>query len=405
MYTSSYKRLRGRIFYWLFEVVRTLNLPLPPIQNPCTLVADSPGTGILKAGPIVKDTSTAEETGTTYPYFNHRAYQAEGRWSRRTFVGKWRRLGGHDPLWRPPPPSVLRRTLSELKPVCLWLEALPKDPTFRGSSFEVPVATAAVQQDAQNPDTGYLTLLQFANDRDTLYALLEHLSETLRPHGIRTLTGPTHLLPHLGGGALSSHWQLPPPTDTPYNPPYVSEHLDALTSPVDTLSLFHFETRVEKSPTEGAVVLQALEPRHLPNTLPLLQTACSATTLSPPDAAEVQAILRWLEPRQPFGFFATLPGAPETPVGFALLYPDSVPRAGLRRARARTGRLLGGVLPDARRQGVGRTLLSAALKEARTRGWDSVSVGPVSQKGDAAAFLEACGGVRQQGYTLYKTKL
>ena len=350
---------------------------------------------------------SAEETGTTYPYFNHRAYQAEGPWSRRTFVGKWRRLGGRDPLWRPPPPSILRRTLSDLSPTCLWLEALPKDPSFRGSSLEVPVATAAVRQDTQNPGTGYLTLLEFVNDRDTLRALLEHLSETLRPHGIRTLLGPTHLLPHLGSGTLSSHWQLPPPADTPYNSPYVSEHLDALMSPVDTLSLFHFETsQVEKRPTGGAVVkVQALEPQHLSNTLPLLPTAFSATTLAPPDAAEARAILRWLEPQRPFGFLASLQNAPGIPVGFALLYPDSGPRTRLRRKRVRTGRILGGVLPNAQRQGVGRTLLSAALTEARARGWDSVSVGPVSQKGDAAAFLEACGGVRQQGYTLYKTKL
>lgn len=176
-------------------------------------------------------------------------------------------------------------------------------------------------------------------------------------------------------------------------------------SPVDTLSLFYFETgQVEKNLTGGAAVkVQALEPQH-PDILPLLQTT-SSTTLSPPDAAETQAILHWLEPQQPIGFSATLPGALETPVGFALLYPNSVPRTGLRRGRVRTGRLLGGVLPGARRQGVGRTLLSAALKEARARGWNSVSVGPVSQKGDAAAFLEACGGVQRQEYTLYRTKL
>lgn len=180
-------------------------------------MADDAATVILSAGPACTETRTAEETGTSYPYFNHRAYTAEGPWSRRTFVAKWRRLGSRDPLWTPPPLGVLRRTLGELNPTCLWLEALPKDPSFRGSSLEVAVATAAVRRSVQNPDSGYLTLLQFVNDRDTLYTLLEHLSETLRPHGIRTLLGPTHLLPQLGSGALSSHWQLPPPADTPYH--------------------------------------------------------------------------------------------------------------------------------------------------------------------------------------------
>jgi len=318
-------------------------------------------------------------------------------------VGKWRRLGGRDPLWRPPHPGVLQRTLDQLEPACLWLEALPKDPAFRGSSFEVGVATAAVRRDPRQPDTGYLTLLGFVNDRDTLHALLENLSETLRPYGIRTLLGPTHLLPHLGGGALSSHWHLPPPADTPYNPPYVSEHLDALLSPAEKLNLFHFDTASPTpQPTGAEVRVKRLEP-HRPDTRALLQTALFSLTLPPPDAAEAQAIVNWLKPQQPFGFSATLPGTPDIPAGFALLYPDS--RNGLRRARARTGRLLGGVHPGFGRRGVGRALLGAALGEARTRGWDSLSVGPVPQKGDAATFLEACGGVQRQEYTLYKMKL
>lgn len=355
--------------------------------------------------PVTEVIATAEETGTTYPYFNHRAYVAQGAWSRRTFVGKWRRLGTRDPLWKPPHPATLRRTLGELKPTCIWLEALPQDPT-RGSSFEVPVATAAIRRDPRHPDTGYLTLLHFVNDRDTLHALLENLSERLRPYGIYTLVGPTHLLPQLGGGALSSHWHLPPPADTPYGPPYVPEHLSTLMSPLDTLSLFHFETSRDVS---GAVVsLEALNLERLADDLlPLLQTAFSAPALPSPDAAEARAILRWLGPRRPFGFLAALSGTPDTPVGFALLYPDDAFRHRLppRKTYSRTGRLWGGVLPAFRRQGVGRALLGAVLEAARARGWDSVSVGPVSRNGDADAFLQACGGVQRQGYTLYRTGL
>ena len=218
----------------------------------------------------------------------------------------------------------MRRTLAELNPTCLWLEALPKDPAFRGSSLEVPVATAAVRRDPARPDTGYLTLLQFVNDRNTLYTLLEHLSETLRSHGIRTLLGPTHLLPQLGSGALSSYWQLPPPTDTPYHPPYVSEHLDALMSPVDTLRLFHFETGQVEMTGGVAVKVQALGFQH-PDILLLLQTAFSSITLSPLDAAEAQTILRWLEPQHPFGFSATLPGAPRNTRRFCALLPGQCP--------------------------------------------------------------------------------
>jgi GNAT superfamily N-acetyltransferase len=333
---------------------------------------------------------------------------AESAWSRRDFAGKWRRLSARDPFWRPPQQATLRRTLGELKPLCLWLEALSRDHTFRGSSFETPVATAAVRRDPHFHDTGYLTLLNFINDRATLRALLESLAETLRPQGVKTLIGPTHLLPGLGGGALGSYWHLPPPPDTPYGPPYAPEHLDALMSPLETLNLLHFGTAQEVRGV-AQVGLGPLEPGRLAgDLLPLLQAAsASSPALSPPDTAEARALLRWLKPYRPFGFSAHLPGAPDTPVGFAFLYGDrsgafnlAAPR---RKRRSRTGRLWGGVLPAFRRQGVGRALLGAALEAARVSGWDSVSIGPVSQRGDAEAFLQACGGVRQQRYTLYRT--
>lgn len=318
----------------------------------------------------------------------------------------------------PPHPGSLRRTLDELKPVCLWLEALSRDSTFRGSSFEVPVTTAAVRRDRHHHDTGYLTLLSFINDRATFRTLLESLAETLRPHGIRTLIGPTHLLPGLGGGALGSHWHLPPPTDTPHSPPYASEHLDALMSPLETLSLFYFGTSQLETSQEvrGAarVTLEPLEPERLAgDLLPLLQAAsASSPALSPPDMAEAQAILHWLEPYHPLGFSASLPGAPDTPVGFVLLYPDFSEAPAhrlsrlitpLRGTRSRKGRLRGGVLPEFQRQGIGRALLGAALEAARGSGWGSVSLGPVPQGGDAEAFLQTSGGVQQQRYTLYRT--
>ena len=333
---------------------------------------------------------------------------AESAWSRRDFAGKWRQLGARDPLWRPPRRATLRCTLGELKPLCLWLEALSRDYTFRGSSFETPVATVAVRRDPHFHDTGYLTLLHFVNDRATLRTLLESLAETLRPHGVSTLIGPTHLLPGLGGGALGSHWHLPPPPDTPYSPPYASEHLDALMSPLETLNLFCFET-VQEVRGANEVALGPLEPGRLAgDLLPLLQAAsASSPALSPPDTAEAQALLRWLKPYHSLGFSAHLPGAPDTPVGFAFLYRDLggafnliAPR---RKRHSQTGRLWGGVLPAFRRRGVGRTLLRAGLEAARVSGWDSLNVGPVSQGGDAEAFLQACGGVRRQRYTLYRT--
>jgi len=267
----------------------------------------------------------------------------------------------------------------------------------------VPVATAAVRRDAEQPEVGYLTLLHFVNDRASLEALLGALSEALRPHGVRTLVGPTHLLPQLGGGALSSHWHLPPPADTPYGPPYAPEHLGALMSPTDALALFQVDTAQELQ--GGAkVALRGLEPPYLAgDLLPLWQTAFAAPLALPSTAAEARSVLRWLAPRRPFGFSATLPEAPDTPVGFVLLCPE--PARPFRKGRDRSGRLWGGVLPGFRRRGVGRALLSVALGAARARGWDTLSVGPVAQGTAAEAFLRACGGVARQHYTLYRTGL
>jgi GNAT superfamily N-acetyltransferase len=181
-------------------------------------------------------------------------------------------------------------------------------------------------------------------------------------------------------------------------------------SPLEMLNLFHFGT-TEELRGAAEVTLGPLEPGHLAgDLLPLLGAAStSSPALSPPDAAEARALLRWLEPYHPLGFSAHLPGAPDTLVGFALLYGDpsgafnlTAPRP---KRRSQTGRLWGGVLPAFRLRGVGRALLGAALGAARASGWDSVSVGPVSQGGDAEAFLRACGGMRQQRYTLYRTGL
>ena len=177
-------------------------------------------------------------------------------------------------------------------------------------------------------------------------------------------------------------------------------------SPLEPLNLFHFGTAQEVAGAE--IALKPLEPGRLTgDLLPLLQAAsASSPALSPPDAAEARALLRWLKPYHPLGFSAHLPGAPDTPVGFALLYGDRSGAFNLasprRKRRNRAGRLWGGVLPTFRRQGVGRALLRAGLKAARANGRDSLSVGPVSQGSDAEAFLQACGGVRQQHYTLYR---
>lgn len=224
--------------------------------------------------------------------------------------------------------------------------------------------------------------------------------EEIFPQGIRSLTGPTELFLFLGAGALSSHWQLPVPPGAPYQPPYTAEHLSALMSPFETLALFHVETgQTRRAANAGAV--ERLEPRRLAtDLLPLL---ASITAPYPVSSIEAETLLRWLEPYRPTGFSAALPGEPDSPAGFVLLCGERSPVRPLPRKEPRSGCLWGRVRADARGQGLGRALLQVGLEEARTRGWKSVSVGPLAEGSEAAAFLRARGGVAQQRYTLYRT--
>ncbi len=109
-------------------------------------------------------------------------------------------------------------------------------------------------------------------------------------------------------------------------------------------------------------------------------------------------MMYWLKPYHPTGFLATLR---EKPVGFTLLYPT---RRAFGKPPTRAARLWGGVLPDFRQQGGSKALLGTALRTARENAW-GISVGPVPQKGEAAEFLQACGGAARQRYTLYHAQL
>ena len=346
-------------------------------------------------------------------YFNHHVYKAESRWQRREFVGKWRRIYARDPRWTPPHAPSLRRELRDLGDSgahLIYVNALPTSPTRRGSRLESTVAAVMVRQDHVKRDVGYLSFLHTVNDRTTLRVLLESLSEHLRPHGIRTLIGPTHLLPYLGSGVLANYWNLSPPLYTPYNPPYLNELCQVSMRQVDDLQLYHLSTGIQMQ-EDSPAALSALEPERLADDLlPLLRTACSANpTFPPPNRAEAERLLRWLAALPLSGWLAEVEGEP---VGFALLQPDSKPPRTNLLSRLRLngpqevkrGRLLFlGVLPEFRRRGIARHLLSSARTAALERGWEALSLGPIPH--EAGQVVEAWGASAQQRYTLYRYTL
>ena len=313
-----------------------------------------------------------------------------------------------DPRWVPPHGPSLRRELRDPETHLIYVDALPQGPTFRGSSLESAVAAVIIRRDSVRKDVGCLGFLHSVNDGETLRVLLESLAEHLRPHGIRTVLGPTHLFPHLGSGALSSHWHLTPPLHTPYNPPFLDELCQSLVKRVGASRLYHLPAGVHIH-GDSPATLSPFEPERLArDLLPLLQVACSANpTLSPPDADEAERMLRWLSAFPLHGWLAEVG---DRPVGFALLQPDDSStlrkRRFLRFGRARipSGRLLFlGVLPDFRGRGVARHLASQSLEGARERGWETLSAGPLPR--ETGNTLEAWGAQPSQHYTLYRYSL
>jgi GNAT superfamily N-acetyltransferase len=143
--------------------------------------------------------------------------------------------------------------------------------------------------------------------------------------------------------------------------------------------------------------------------LPLFAAVLGDATIGCPlpDEAEAAYLLRSLGEAGRTGWLAEQDGRP---VGFVLLGADtagalrrarggrrlhrrSLLAASVRSGRERAGRVVfGGVLPAARRQGIGRQLWAAVLHTAREQRWKTMAVGPV-WSAPAAAFLTNQGAV------------
>ena len=162
--------------------------------------------------------------------------------------------------------------------------------------------------------------------------------------------------------------------------------------------------------------LVPLEPTRLAGELrPLLVAACeNEMGFAPPDNAEATFMLRWLGIAPLTGWLAQVEGRP---AGFVLVQPDLAPllhrsRGGRGRLwrswftlakgwRMRQGRLLlGAVLPEYRRQGIGRQLLQQVLTAAGAHDWEQVSVGPLLEESAAALLLQRFGARPRQTYLL-----
>ncbi|MAT98487.1 MAG: hypothetical protein CL608_15185 [Anaerolineaceae bacterium] len=363
-------------------------------------------------------------------YFNFGLHTAVSPWERRTFLEYSRRIFGRDPRWVPfdahkihhAIDPALNPHLARLNPSLFYFDGLRRqDQPLAGpglTMFETPLVTAILLQDPRRQDrTAYLAHLHCANSTKAFLAFQDNLIEELAKRGIRRLIGPTGLSPHLGSGALASHWQQWPPQHTPYNPPYLPEILDRRMQPFAQSVLFHFVVPRERpSPPQTPATLQPLNPAQLNDELlPLLAAACqNPAGFAPPDPLEAEFWQRWLGP-QLHGWVAQVDG---TPVGLVLLLPDLADR--LRRFRGgrglwrlgltavknrhvQAGRvLLGGVLPQWRNQGIGQQLWQQTIRTAQHAGWQRLTIGPVWQEETAVSWLQKQNASPQQTYQLYE---
>lgn len=363
-------------------------------------------------------------------YFNFGLHTAVSPWDRRTFLDYGRRIYGSDPRWMPPDARTIHSAidparnphLARLNPSLLYFDGLRREErpqVGRGlTMFETPLVTAILLQDLRRRDrAAYLARLHCANSKEAFLVFQDRLIEELAKQGFRRLIGPTSLSPHLGSGALESHWNRPPPQHTPYNPPYLPEILARRMTPIAQSGLFHFVVPSERpSATQSPATLQPLNPAQLSGELlPVLATACqNPAGFAPPDGLEAEFWRRWLGP-QLHGWVAWVDG---DPVGLVLLLPDLADR--LRRFRGgrglwrlaltavekrpvRAGRLLlGGVLPHWRNRGIGQQLWRQTIRTAQDTGWQQLTIGPVWLEDTAVAWLQKQNATPQQTYQLYE---
>jgi GNAT superfamily N-acetyltransferase len=231
---------------------------------------------------------------------------------------------------------------------------------------------------------------------------------------------PVGLSPHLGSGALVDSWNEWPPRHTPGNPPYLPELLGRRLRPLQDARLYRVAVPPEPPLVPpGRAAVRSFDPARLAaDLLPLLVAATEnpVAGFPPPDAAEAAFILRRLGLISPAAYLAEVD---YTPVGFVLAQRDTLPdrrrwalgrrwAAGRRLAlsAARAGRVIfGAVLPDWRGQGIGRQLWQRTLRDARERGWETLTLGPIWQPREGpspVAELLGPAAEARQTYRLYE---
>ncbi|MFN8439576.1 MAG: GNAT family N-acetyltransferase [Caldilineaceae bacterium] len=374
-------------------------------------------------------------------YINYSTQLAEGWWERGSFVRHWWSIYESDRRWAPFLYQPLRGDLvttndpyfERRQRFLLSLEALPRSRRSKEGGYDLPSVASMEQKVAAvvgliDPDrsdgTAYAALLHCINHEETMERLYAALQEQIAGYECFRIVGPTGLSPHdPRTGILCNCFDRVPPFFTPYNPPYVTELVESVMTPLLEMRLYHIDIVAEQliqSEPQTLGRIEVIDPQRLLGDLfPLFQSAyLDHPEFAPPERAEAAYLLRQWS-CAPFN--ALTLWHENVPIGLVLLQPD----LGKALCRAKGGRnplqrlwlhwlfrqpvkagrmLLGTVDPDWRHQGVGRQLWQAALKFAGEQGWSHLAIGPVVEDSEAAAFLEAMGAQPEQRYRLYTSE-
>jgi ribosomal protein S18 acetylase RimI-like enzyme len=376
-------------------------------------------------------------------YYNLRYDLAESGLERWGFLQTWWRLYAQERHWAAPYYPLLKEALDpgsnphiyRLAPRLVCLRGVAREPRQsaingelfanlgRGIVVEANISCALLMYDRRRSDgSAYLALFHSQNTLSGLEGLLEFAAEELAPLGARRILGPLGISPYLSSGALANLWNQTPPIYAAYNPPFLPELMAQVMEPVAVQRMYHLAvTAIPGVEISGPATLEPLEARRLSgDLLALLEAACQTLEgYPPPDVLEAGYLLNRIGEWPHWGWLAKVD---DHPAGFMLLQPDVSPllqrtRGGrtlkqrlalnlLRSHPVQNGRVIfGGVAPAFRRQGIARQLWQQAVRFARSQGWDSISVGPLSEDGPGARFCTSLGGQPKQQYLIFAAEL
>jgi GNAT superfamily N-acetyltransferase len=360
----------------------------------------------------------------------------------RAFVTLPYRIHHESRCWVPPLRGEERRRWSARTNASLRTRWVRRFIALRGGAVVGRIAAIVDEAFASRwePRAGWFGFFECLNDPGAARALLGMAERALAARGRRTVVGPINLTTHDETGILTDGFDSPPMVQSPYNPPYYAELLEAAGyTPFREYHSYLWTPSGRQLAAESRVRVDVADKiEHSAITIrPMRLREWDAETrtvfeLYNASFADVWGFvpIGWEEFRQRAALFrrflvpdlALIAEAAGRPVGFALTLPDINaalrplhgrlwPLGWLRLARAvprlRSGRfILLGVRPDWAGRRIGALLAAETAAALRRLGYRQVELSLVQGANDRVRkVIEAFGCPRLKSYTLFRREL